>query len=131
MPDRIDVPLHRIAHARAGDKGDCLNVAVFCYDPSLYDLVVEQLTETRVAEIFAAHRPRRVRRYLLPKLAALNFVLDDVLAGGVNNSLRLDRHGKSLSYLLLSAAVCLPPEFIRSATQPAGGGSIHLPQKET
>ena len=40
-------------------------------------------------------------RYDLPKLAAFNFVLDDVLEGGVNASLGLDGHGKSLSFLLL------------------------------
>ena len=40
-------------------------------------------------------------RYDLPKLAAFNFVLDDVLEGGVNASLGLDGHGKSLSFVLL------------------------------
>ena len=40
-------------------------------------------------------------RYDLPKLAAFNFVLDDVLEGEVNPSLGLDGHGKSLSFLLL------------------------------
>jgi hypothetical protein len=46
-----------------------------------------------------------VVRYDLPKLAAFNFVLDDVLEGGVNSSLGLDGHGKSLSFLLLDAAI--------------------------
>ena len=41
----------------------------------------------------------------MPKLAAFNFVLDDVLEGGVNASLGLDGHGKSLSYLLLQIPV--------------------------
>ena len=41
----------------------------------------------------------------LPKLAAFNFVLDDVLEGGVNASLGLDGHGKSLSFLLLDMPV--------------------------
>ena len=41
-------------------------------------------------------------RYELPKLSAFNFVLDDVLEGGVNASLGLDGHGKSLSFLLLT-----------------------------
>jgi hypothetical protein len=38
-------------------------------------------------------------------LAAFNFVLDDVLEGGVNSSLGLDGHGKSLSFLLLAVTV--------------------------
>ncbi len=44
-------------------------------------------------------------RYDLPKLAAFNFVLDDVLEGGVNASLGLDGHGKSLSFVLLDITV--------------------------
>jgi hypothetical protein len=46
-----------------------------------------------------------VVRYDLPKLAAFNFVLDDVLEGGVNASLGLDGHGKSLSFLLLDLPI--------------------------
>ena len=53
--------------------------------------------------IFASRRPTRVVRYELPKLFAFNFVLDDVLEGGVNASLGLDGHGKALSFLLLAA----------------------------
>jgi hypothetical protein len=41
----------------------------------------------------------------LPKLAAFNFVLDDVLEGGVNASLGLDGHGKALSFHLLTARI--------------------------
>ena len=40
--------------------------------------------------LFAVRRPTAVRRYLLPRLQAMNFVLDDVLDGGVNGSLNLD-----------------------------------------
>ncbi len=54
---------------------------------------------------FAARKPSNVARYDLPKLAAFNFVLDDVLEGGVNSSLGLDGHGKSLSFVLLDMPV--------------------------
>ena len=47
----------------------------------------------------------RVQRYLLPDLQAMNFVLDDVLDGGVNDSLNLDSHGKALSFLLLDMPI--------------------------
>ncbi|HET9618346.1 MAG TPA: hypothetical protein VFP74_14355, partial [Pseudolabrys sp.] len=57
------------------------------------------------AQVFAARKPTKVVRYDLPKLAAFNFVLDDVLEGGVNSSLGLDGHGKSLSFLLLDADI--------------------------
>jgi hypothetical protein len=99
------VKLIEIANARAGDKGNRLNLALVCRDPAHYPALARQLTAERVAQVFAARKPSRVVRYDLPKLAAFNFVLDDVLEGGVNMSLGLDGHGKSLSYLLLAAEV--------------------------
>jgi hypothetical protein len=97
--------LHDIANARSGDKGNRLNIALVCRDPAHYPAIAQQITAERVAEAFAARKPSRVVRYDLPKLAAFNFVLDDVLEGGVNASLGLDGHGKSLSYLLLDMPV--------------------------
>jgi len=41
----------------------------------------------------------------------MNFVIDDVLDGGVNDSLNLDSHGKSLSFLLLDLPVQVPTEL--------------------
>jgi hypothetical protein len=102
------VRLHELANARSGDKGDRLNVALVCRDPSHYPAIAAQVTAERVAEVFAARKPTRVVRFDLPKLAAFNFVLDDVLEGGVNASLGLDGHGKSLSFLLLDLAIDIP-----------------------
>jgi len=101
------VKLRDVANARAGDKGNRLNVAVVCRDPRHYADVARELTAGRVAEIFASRRPAKVVRYDLPKLAAFNFVLDDVLEGGVNSSLGLDGHGKALSFLLLDAELAI------------------------
>jgi hypothetical protein len=99
------VPLYRLAHARTGDKGNRSNIAVICRDPKFYPTIAEHLTAERVAAHFSSRRPRKVTRYELPKLAAFNFVLDDVLEGGVNASLGLDGHGKALSFFLLTARV--------------------------
>ena len=107
----IAVALHRIAHARAGDKGNRLNVALFPYRAECFGLLVEQVTEEAVRRQFAHRRPSAVRRYLLPRLCALNFVIDDALEGGVNSSLCIDRHGKSLSYLLLDLTITVPGEL--------------------
>ena len=49
-----------------------------------------------MAEHFAGLAPRRVVRFELPNLWALNFVLYDVLAGGASQSLRIDTQGKLL-----------------------------------
>jgi hypothetical protein len=97
--------LHDIAHARAGDKGNRLNIAVIPYDDEDYPLLCTQLTEARVLACFVHRGATKVTRYELANLPALNFVIDDVLEGGVNGSLGLDGHGKSLSFLLLSLPV--------------------------
>lgn len=101
------VRLQEIANARSGDKGNWLNIALICRDPSHYSSVAAQVTPERVAQVFAARKPTRVVRYDLPKLAAFNFVLNDVLEGGVNASLGLDGHGKALSFLLLDLTIDL------------------------
>ena len=99
------VKLHDIANARSGDKGNRLNIALVCRDPAHYEAISRQLTQGAVAAAFAHRKPARVVRYDLPKLAAFNFVLDDVLEGGVNLSLGLDGHGKSLSFVLLDMPI--------------------------
>ena len=106
--DRLTVPLWRAAHGRTGDKGNRSNISVIAWHAALYPAIVEQLTETRVAAQFAHRAPAHITRYELPLLHALNFVLDDVLDGGVNDALNLDSHGKALSFLLLDLTIEIP-----------------------
>lgn len=108
----ITVPLHRVAHGRTGDKGDRSNISVIAWHPAFWPLLVEQITEEAVARQFAHRQPSAVRRYLLPSLHAMNFVLDGVLDGGVNDSLNLDTHGKALSFLLLDLPIDVPGELL-------------------
>jgi hypothetical protein len=102
-----EVRLHEVANARSGDKGNRLNIALICRDPEDYAALADQVTPERVAQVFAARKPSRVVRYDLPNVAAFNFVLDNVLEGGVNASLGLDGHGKSLSFLLLDMPITI------------------------
>lgn len=99
------VKLREIAHGRSGDKGNRLNVNIIAYHPSFWPLILDALTEERVANLFRHRGVTKVVRYALPRLHALNFVIDDVLEGGVNSSLALDTHGKTLSYVLLGLDV--------------------------
>lgn len=99
--------LYEYAHARTGDKGNHTNIALIAYDAAHFPALVREVTPERVAEHFAYRNPTSVMRYLLPKLSAMNFVLTDVLDGGVNESLNLDMHGKALSFRLLDLPVDL------------------------
>jgi hypothetical protein len=109
--DFTRVPLHHLAHGRAGDKGDSANISVIAYRPEFFPLLVEQVTEARVADVFRDRSPSAVRRYLLPRMHAMNFVLDGALDGGVNEALGLDTHGKTLAFLLLGLEVEVPAEL--------------------
>jgi hypothetical protein len=104
----LTVPLYRAAHGRTGDKGNRSNIGVIAWHPALYEVIVQQVTEAAVAAQFAHRRPSRVTRHLLPRVHAMNFVLDDVLDGGVNDALNLDSHGKALSFLLLELPLQVP-----------------------
>lgn len=104
-------PLYRLAHGRAGDKGNRSNLSVIAYRPQDYDWLVEHVTEAAVQAWFGHRHPARVQRYLLPTLHAMNFVLDDVLDGGVNGSLNLDAHGKALSFWLLDMPIETPADL--------------------
>jgi hypothetical protein len=106
-PD-ITVRLYRAAHGRTGDKGNRSNISVIAWHPDLYPVLLAQVTEAAVAQHFAHRRPGRVQRHELPMLWAMNFVLDDVLDGGVNDALNLDTHGKTLSFWLLDLPVQIP-----------------------
>lgn len=97
--------LYEIAHSRAGDKGDSVNLSLIPFDENLYGVLVEQVTEEAVGDHFCGLVKGEVKRYELPNVAALNFVLSGALAGGVTRSLALDAHGKTLSYHLLSMQI--------------------------
>ena len=109
----VEVPLHAVAHARAGDKGNRSNVSVIPYIPAAFVHLLEQVTEARMLAVFAHKGATGVKRYVLPKLPAMNFVIDNALEGGVNSSLGLDGHGKALSFLVLGdITVRVPPDCI-------------------
>lgn len=116
--DTIEVPLREIAHGRTGDKGDRSCISVIAYHPDAWPVLLEQVDVERVRALFAHRQPGEVRRYELPRLQALNFVLDDVLDGGVNDSLNLDSHGKSLSFLLLSLPIRVPRALLATRRRP-------------
>lgn len=102
------IQLHKVAHARAGDKGNRLNISLIAYQPTVWPVLLDQVTEERVHELFRHRGATKVTRYTLKRLQAMNFVIDDVLEGGVNSSLSLDSHGKTHSYRLLSLEIAVP-----------------------
>ena len=98
------VKLRDLAHSRTGDKGDTSNISVIAFRVEDYPRLIRHLTAERVATHFAELLDATagvVRRYELPNVQALNFVLPGILKGGVTRSLALDAHGKALGAALL------------------------------
>lgn len=106
--DTLQVPLYRLAHGRTGDKGNRSNISLIAWNAACWPVLLEQVTPERVAAHFAARRPTAVQCYVLERLQVMNWVLDGVLDGGVNDALNLDSHGKALSYWLLQMQVPVP-----------------------
>ena len=98
----MSVRVFDLAHSRTGDKGDRVNVSVIAYDEAGFHHLREHLTCDRVMETFAPLAAGPCQRFELPRLRALNFVIDRALDGGVTRSMRMDIHGKSLSSLMLT-----------------------------
>ena len=97
--------LWEIAHSRTGDKGNISNISLIVYDIKDYQKIEKEVTADKVSDWFKDVALGKVERYELPQLGALNFVLHDALSGGVTNSTRLDKHGKTLSSFLLEMQI--------------------------
>lgn len=125
MPDksisRETIQLAEVVHAHAGDKGNRSNISVIPYSAEDYEFLLRVLTEEVIAAHFRHRAALSVKRYRLDKLPALNFVLDQVLEGGVNRSLGLDGHGQSLSFHLLTLEIPLPDRLAEQTIQTFGG----------
>ena len=99
------ISLRDIAHARAGDKGNRSNVGIFVYEEKHYSTLVREITPERLKSEFSNLVRGQVFCYPLPKVHGLNVVMDEALEGGVNESLNLDGHGKSWSFLILDLQI--------------------------
>ncbi|MDX1624308.1 MAG: hypothetical protein R3199_10060 [Gemmatimonadota bacterium] len=108
------VGLHRLAHARSGDKGDTANVGVIAFTPEIYAFLKRELSAERVAAHFAGRIEGEVERYDLDNLGALNFLLHGALDGGGTMSLMTDAQGKVYSTALLRMALEVPDEVLDS-----------------
>ena len=93
--------LRELAHGRAGDKGIVVNISVIAFDLQDYPLIERTATAERVRTHLSELIEGEVIRYELPRLGALNFVLQRPPGSSVTRTLALDPHGKSLSSALL------------------------------
>jgi hypothetical protein len=75
-------------------------------------VIRDQVTTERVAAFFAHYQPSSVRRWELPGLGAVNFLIDGVLGGsGGTSTLRYDPQGKSYAAMLLTIPIEVPSSW--------------------
>jgi len=102
-----------LASGRAGDKGDVLDLTLVARDDAAYALLAQSLDPDTVRLILNRVVPGVVRRYELPQLRALKFVLPHALAGGVYATLHPGLHWqKAAIWLLLDFQL---PNFCRES----------------
>ncbi|MFC3503227.1 acyclic terpene utilization AtuA family protein [Micromonospora krabiensis] len=108
-------PLGELVGARSGDKGGDANLGVWARTDAGYDWLRGWLTVARLAELLPETAPLVVRRYELPNLRAVNFVIEGLLGPGVAGSTRFDPQAKALGELLRSRLVDLPVDLTTEA----------------
>ncbi len=107
--------LRELAHSRTGDKGNLVTISLIAYRSDDFDLLVREVTPESVAKHFSGIVDGPVRRYLLPHLSALTFVLRRPVTLAVTRSLALDAHGKCLGSALLALEIDVTPRAEGSA----------------
>jgi len=102
------VKVRDIAFGRSGDKGDISNVLIIPSDEKNYDLLLRELTVERVKEAYKGMVKGEIKRYEVPGVKAINFVMYKALDGGVSKSLCIDVHGKSRCAILQDMDIEVP-----------------------
>jgi hypothetical protein len=102
------VPLGALFGARSGDKAGNANVGVWARDDLAWAWLAANLTVNLFRELVPEAAGLRVRRYELPNLRALNFVVVGLLGEGALSSVRQDAQAKGLGEFLRSRPVDLP-----------------------
>jgi len=109
-------PLGRVCAARSGDKGGNANVGLWTRDAAGYAWLHAYLTVDRLRELLPEARDLEIRRFELPNLHALNFVIAGLLGEGVASSTRPDPQAKGLGEYLRSRLVELPLDLLDGGT---------------
>ncbi|MGW5522514.1 acyclic terpene utilization AtuA family protein [Gordonia sp. NPDC003950] len=110
------LPLGTIAGARSGDKGGSANIGVWVRDPNHFQWLDATLDTNLLTELLPEIDGLTVRRYRLPNLLAVNFVIEGVLGRGVADNVRFDPQAKGMGEWLRSRPVPIPLRFIEKVT---------------
>ncbi|KAL0547848.1 hypothetical protein IC582_012277 [Cucumis melo] len=129
IPSGQEIALYDVAHSRAGDKGNDLNFSLIPHYPSDIERLKMIITPEWVMRVLSGlhnltrfhssnadekrnewvNEDVKVEIYEVKSIHSLNVVVRNILDGGINCSRRIDRHGKTISDLILNQLIVLPP----------------------
>lgn len=101
-------PLGEVLGARSGDKGGTANVGLWAGDAVAYRWMRDTLTVDEFRRLLPETADLPVERFELPRLNAVNFVVDGLLGKGVAHGYRWDPQAKGLAEWLRSRVVDVP-----------------------
>ncbi|MFJ5686390.1 acyclic terpene utilization AtuA family protein [Streptomyces sp. NPDC093099] len=102
------VPLGLVVGARSGDKGGDANVGVWARSEDGWRWLAHALTTDMFRELIPESRELTVVRHLLPRLRAVNFVVEGLLGEGVAARARFDPQAKALGEWLRARHADIP-----------------------
>ncbi|MFD4248856.1 acyclic terpene utilization AtuA family protein [Amycolatopsis thermoflava] len=102
------VPLGTILGARSGDKGGDANLGVWARSDDAWRWLAHHLTVEEFQRLLPETADLTVRRYALPNMRALNFVVEGLLGQGVAAQARFDPQAKALGEWLRSRHADIP-----------------------
>ncbi|WP_330345101.1 DUF1446 domain-containing protein [Streptomyces longwoodensis] len=105
-------PLGLVAGARSGDKGGHANVGVWARTDAAWSWLAHTLTVDRFRALLPETAPLPVTRHVLPRLRALNFVVEGILGEGVAGQARFDPQAKALGEWLRSRHLDIPEALL-------------------
>jgi hypothetical protein len=114
VPDgeTVRAPLGRVCGARSGDKGGNANIGLWTRTDEAYRWLAAELTPDRLRELVPEVAGLEVRRFELPNLRALNFVVVGLLGDGVASATRPDPQAKGLGEYVRSRLVDVPARLL-------------------
>ena len=109
------LPLGTLAGARSGDKGGDANIGLWVRDVRAYPWLSALITEPHLRDLLpeAADLPIRVTR--LPRINAVNVVIEGLLGQGVAYHARFDPQAKGLGEWLRARHVDIPAWLLEDA----------------
>ncbi len=95
-----------IAVGRSGDKGNMLDLTLVALNDADYQRLEQGVTAKVAQRAISQVMPGTVRRYEIPGLRALKYVIEDALPGGVYATLHAGLHWqKAAIWVLLDLEV--------------------------